>query len=180
MGVERPKTHGNRKILGVRVKVDRQKLRSNDAEKSRREKNMSLRERKSLFGGGEGRDSINNLLSNSRGGGKQEVSSIYLSYLMQVLKAGTWVPQCWLKEMNSYLKFSEPSSGGIYLSLLPKTRSCIPNLHNYFGYLHSRYECLLGLCFCKYRVYSDDTEPEISSHSSPSAAILPATCGWVA
>lgn len=76
MGVERSKKCGNRKILGMRVKVERQKLRSKGAEKSRGEKSMSPRERKSLFVGGEGRDSINNLLSNARGGVKQEVPSI--------------------------------------------------------------------------------------------------------
>jgi len=87
MGVERPKKGGNRKILGVRVRVDRQKLRSRGAENSSTEKSVSLRERKSLFVGGEGRDSVNNLLSNSQGGGKRP--STYGSYLMQVLKTGT-------------------------------------------------------------------------------------------
>lgn len=71
MGVERPKNRGDRKILGVRARADRQKLRNKHAEKSRGEKSVSLRERKSLFVGGEGRDSVNNLLSNS-----QEASSI--------------------------------------------------------------------------------------------------------
>jgi len=82
--------------------------------------------------------------------------------------------------MNSYLKFSEPSSGGIYLSLLLKTQTCIPNLY-YFGCLHSQCECLLGLlCFCKYRVYSDGMETEIFSHSLSSAAVPPTSCGWAA
>lgn len=43
------KTRGNRKILGVRVKVDRKQLRSKDAEKRRGEKTVFLRERRSLF-----------------------------------------------------------------------------------------------------------------------------------
>lgn len=45
----------NRKILGVRVKVDMQKPRNKHAGKSKGENSMSLRERKSLFVGGEGR-----------------------------------------------------------------------------------------------------------------------------
>ena len=55
----------------MRVKEDRQNLRRKDTETSTGEKSMSLRERKSLFVGGEGRDSINNLLSNSQGGGNR-------------------------------------------------------------------------------------------------------------
>lgn len=70
------------------------------------------------------------------------------------------------------------SSGGVYLSPVPKTRTCIPNLHNYFGCLCSEGRC--RVCFCKYRVYSDDTEPEISSHSLPSAALPSANPGRAA
>lgn len=96
---------------------------------------------------------------------------------MQVLQAGTWIPRCWLKQMNSYFKFSGPPLEA-YTSPVPKTRTCIPNLHNYFGCLCSEGRC--RVCFCKYRVYSDDTEPEISSHSLPSAALPSANPGRAA
>lgn len=87
---------------------------------------------------------------------------------MQVLKAGTWVPQCWLKEINSYLKFSEQS---------PEAHTSSPCLKPELAFL--TYTTVLNVCTVSVSAswnspvsvntefYPDDTEPEISSHSLP-------------
>lgn len=125
-----------------------------------REKHVS-EERQSLFVGGEGRDSVENLLSNSHSGGQTEGIQ-YLAELSNAdVEGSNMGPSVSAERVPTFSFLSLPSEA--------KTSPCCLKAElaflTYTAILDVCIigECLLGLlCFCKYRVYSDYIQNQTS------------------
>lgn len=142
-----------------------------------REKHVS-EERQSLFVGGEGRDSVENLLSNSHSG-EQTEGIQYLAELSNAdVEGSNMGPSVWAERVPTFSFLSLPAEA--------KTSPCCLKAElaflTYTAILDVRIigECLLGLlCFCKYSLFRLHTEPDISSHSYPQLlSHLQFVCEW--